>query len=155
MRSLGSIACAALALWSSSAIAEYRIIRDFGGPIAEYKLKYAALRDRGDRVIIDGVCNSACTLVLGMIPHDRICATPRASLGFHMAYYEPSTPDGAKVVSYVGTADFMAHYPDSVKAWLQRQGGLTPQAKKLSSGPELWAIVDRCPEELFVSSVAE
>ena len=26
------------------------------------------IRDRGERVIIDGICNSACTLVLGIVP---------------------------------------------------------------------------------------
>ena len=35
-----------------------------------------------------GICNSACTLVLGIVPLNRICATPRASLGFHQAYYD-------------------------------------------------------------------
>ncbi len=40
-------------------------------------------RDRKERVIIDGICNSACTLVLGIVPLNRICVTPRASLGFH------------------------------------------------------------------------
>ena len=36
------------------------------------------LRKSGQRVVIDGTCASACTLVLGVIPHDRICVTSRA-----------------------------------------------------------------------------
>ena len=32
------------------------------------------------------VCASACTIVLGAVPRDRICLTPNASLGFHAAY---------------------------------------------------------------------
>src|SRR6516164_3184169 len=78
----------------TASAADYRITRDYGGFIDEYKAKYAAIRDRGDRVIIDGPCDSACTLVLGIVPLNRICVTPRARLGFHMAYYERLARDG-------------------------------------------------------------
>jgi hypothetical protein len=36
-----------------------------------------------------------------------------------------------------------------VKEWLSRHGGLTADTKTVKSGPELWAIVDPCPEEFF------
>ena len=114
---------------------------------SEYKAKYALIRSRGERVIIDGICNSACTLVLGMVPLNRVCVTPRASLGFHMAYYDKSTTFGIKVTSYAGTADLMSYYPESVKDWIARNGGLTPEMKKVRNGPAMWAIVDPCPEE--------
>ncbi len=110
--------------------------------------KYASIRDRGERVIIDGICNSACTLVLGIVPLNRVCVTPRASLGFHMAYYDKATTFGVKVTSYAGTADLMSYYPETVKDWISRNGGLTPEMKKVKNGPELWAIVDPCPEEI-------
>src|SRR6516225_5360051 len=58
---------------AAPALADYRIRKDYGGFIDQYKLKYAAIRDRGERVIIDGACNSACTLVLGIVPLSRIC----------------------------------------------------------------------------------
>ena len=144
------IAFAALILapvWNFAAAADYRITEDYGGSIERYKAKYAAIRDRGERVIIDGVCNSACTLVLGIVPRNRVCVTPRASLGFHMPYYDMAATDGVKIVSYVGTADFMSYYPEDLKDWLRRHGGLTADMKKIKNGPELWAIVDPCPEE--------
>ena len=144
------IAFAALILapvWNLAAAADYRITQDYGGSIERYKAKYAAIRDRGERVIIDGVCNSACTLVLGIVPRNRVCVTPRASLGFHMPYYDMAATDGVKIVSYVGTADFMSYYPEDLKDWLRRHGGLTADMKKIKNGPELWAIVDPCPEE--------
>jgi hypothetical protein len=134
-------------LGSFSAQADYRITRDFGGWVDEYKAKYALIRDRRERVIIDGICNSACTLVLGIVPLNRICVTPRASLGFHMAYYDKSTTFGVKVTSYAGTADLMSYYPESVRDWIARNGGLTPEMKKVRNGPALWAMVDPCPEE--------
>jgi hypothetical protein len=130
---------------AGAALAEYRIRKDYGGFIHQYKLKYAAIRDRGERVIIDGVCNSACTLVLGIVPLKRICVTPRASLGFHTAYFDKSYTFGLKVTNYWGTADMLAYYPEKVKKWIERQGGLTADMKTMESGPELWAIVAPCP----------
>ena len=138
-----------LVLWNFSADADYRVTRDHGGLVDEYKAKYAQIRDRGERVIIDGICNSACTLVLGIVPLNRVCVTPRASLGFHRAYYDKATTFGIKVTSYAGTADLMSYYPETVKDWISRHGGLTTDMKKVKNGPELWAIIDPCPEEFF------
>ena len=44
-----------------------------------------ACAQSGERVVIDGPCLSACTLVLMTIPEERICVTRRAVLGFHAA----------------------------------------------------------------------
>jgi hypothetical protein len=66
-----------------------------------------------------------------------------------MPYYDMAATDGVKVVSYTGTADFMSYYPEGLKDWLNRHGGLTPDMKRIKNGPELWAIVDPCPEEFF------
>ena len=97
-------------LWTSAASAEYRITRDHGGLVEDYKAKYTDIRNRGERVVIDGICNSGCTLVLGIVPLNRVCVTPRASLGFHMAYYDKATTFGVKVMSYEGTAELMSEY---------------------------------------------
>ena len=136
-----------LVLASAPAQAEYRITRDFGGLVEQYKAKYTQIRDRGERVIIDGICNSACTLVLGIVPMNKICVTPRASLGFHAAYFDRSFTFGMKVTSYAGTDDLMSHYPNTVKDWIRRNGGLTAEMKKIKNGKDLWKIVDPCPEE--------
>src|ERR1700746_225423 len=101
------------------------ITRDHGGYVEEYKDKYKRIRDSGERVVIDGICNSACTLVFGIVPLNRICVTPRASLGFHQAYYDKPFTFGIKVTSLAGTSDLMSYYPDSVKDWIRRNGGLT------------------------------
>jgi hypothetical protein len=105
------------------------------------------VRDRGERVIIDGICNSACTLVLGIVPLNRICATPRASLGFHQAYYDKRWTAGLRVTSVAGTDELMSYYPPAAKAWIARHGGLSAQMKRVFNGAELWAIVDPCPDE--------
>jgi hypothetical protein len=137
----------AVLLWCGPALAELHITRDFGGYVEEYKTKYAKVRDRKERVIIDGICNSACTLVLGIVPLNRICVTPRASLGFHQAYYDKRWTAGLRVTSFAGTDELMSYYPPTVKAWIARHGGLSAKMKRVLNGKELWAILDPCPEE--------
>ena len=132
---------------ATPARAVLHITRDHGGYVEEYKARYKQVRDTGERVIIDGICNSACTLVLGIVPMNKICVTPRASLGFHLAYFDKAFTMGIKVTSLAGTSDLMSYYPDSVKNWISRNGGLTTEMKKIKNGEELWKIVDPCPEE--------
>jgi hypothetical protein len=127
--------------------ADLRITGDHGGYVEEYKAKYQRIRDRHERVIIDGICNSACTLVFGIVPLNKVCVTPRASLGFHQAYYDKAFTFGIKVTSAEGTSDLMSYYPDTVKDWIRRNGGLTTEMKKIKNGEELWKIVDPCPDE--------
>ncbi len=138
-----------LMLLATAARADLHITRDHGGYVEEYKAKYEQIRRTGQRVIIDGICNSACTLVFGIVPMNKICVTPRASLGFHQAYYDKAFTFGIMVTSYEGTSDLMSYYPSSVKDWIRRNGGLTTEMKKIKNGAELWKIVDPCPEEFF------
>jgi len=134
-------------LAATPAHAVLHITRDHGGYVEEYKARYKRIRDSGERVVIDGICNSACTLVLGIVPMNKICVTPRASLGFHQAYYDKAFTFGIKVTSAAGTYDLMSYYPDAVKDGIRRSGGLTTEMKKITNGAELWKIVDPCPEE--------
>ena len=99
-------------LAATPARADLHITRDHGGYVTEYKAKYERIRDRKERVIIDGICNSACTMVFGIVPMNKVCVTPRASVGFHQAYYDKAFTFGIKVTSYEGTSDLMAYYPD-------------------------------------------
>src|SRR3954471_19588121 len=110
------------ALMISTAQGAVRIKSDPGGQIGPYLENLVALRSSGERVIIDGPCLSACTMVLGVIPRERICVTPRARLGFHAAW----TPDGngRPVTSRVATRLLMDIYPQNVRGWLAKQGGL-------------------------------
>src|SRR5262245_50671983 len=56
---------------------------DQGGNINSYERKYFAAANDNVRWVVDGYCNSACTMVLGT---GRVCATPRAQFGFHAGY---------------------------------------------------------------------
>src|SRR6266481_5736344 len=65
--------------------AEIRILGSAGGQVGPFLDLFERVRASGERVVIDGPCLSACTLVLSMVPNDRICVTRRAILGFHAA----------------------------------------------------------------------
>ncbi len=85
--------------------------------------------------------------MFGIVPMNKVCVTPRASLGFHQAYYDKAFTFGIKVTSSAGTSDLMSYYPQPVKDWIRRNGGLTTEMKKIKNGADLWRIVDPCPED--------
>jgi ClpP class serine protease len=66
--------------------AAVRIADDPGGRIGKYVEMYERLRASRQTVIIDGLCASACTIVLSEIPANRICVTSQAKLAFHAAW---------------------------------------------------------------------
>jgi hypothetical protein len=143
MRRLASAVLFPVVLLSFPAGADYRITRDLGGSIEEHRALFNELLGKGDRVVIDGACDSACTIVLGIIPLSRICVTERASLGFHLFYYDLALTGGDKIVSYLGTEEIISSYPPAIKDWIDRNGGLTKQAKYILA-PELRKIIKRC-----------
>src|SRR3569623_2236477 len=96
---LGAIALASS--MTTPASAPMRIAEARGGQIGHYLQAFAMLRSSGEKVMIDGNCLSACTLVLGLIPRSRICATSRARFGFLEAWMPDS--DGPPVTSQLGT----------------------------------------------------
>jgi hypothetical protein len=128
-------------LWAVNADAAIRISNDKGGQIGPYLDAYVNLRKSGQNVIIDGPCLSACTIVLGVLPRERICVTPRAQLGFHAAW-NPGR-DGRPVLSQAGTKALWDIYPGEIRAWLKRRGGLKPKMVYLS-GSELMAMYRSC-----------
>jgi hypothetical protein len=144
MRIRGLLLCvAALALSVTSASATMRIAEDRGGQIGHYLQAFAMLRSTGERVVIDGNCLSACTLVLGLIPQARICATPRARFGFHAAWM-PDT-DGRPITSPMGTQALWNIYPTTVRRWINHHGGLS-RKMIFMEGRDLHGIVASCEQ---------
>jgi hypothetical protein len=130
-----------LALASTQASATVRISNDPGGQIGPYLDKLNSIRSSGENVVIDGPCLSACTMILGVIPRDRICVTRRAQLGFHAAW-NPGE-HGRRVVSVAGTEVLWDIYPQHIRRWISKRGGLSPKMKYLS-GRELSAMYPTC-----------
>ena len=139
MKAGAMLATMLLMMCTASAFAAVKIYDDRGGQIGEYLAKYRALRVSGEQVVIDGTCASACTMLLGTIPRNRICVTPRATLAFHAA---SPTPDG-NVVSREGSQILWANYPPEVRRWISRHGGLRPRIIYLH-GAELFAMYPIC-----------
>jgi hypothetical protein len=129
------------ALIQTPALAELRILGSPGGEVEPYVKLFSLVRQSGERVMIDGPCLSACTLVLSIVPSDRICVTPRAVLGFHAARWLDqrgkfhAAPEPTRVVT--------ASYPPAVRNWIDRRGGLTNKTLLLR-GRELAAMFPRC-----------
>ncbi|MGH6725233.1 MAG: hypothetical protein ACREB8_01640 [Pseudolabrys sp.] len=142
MRIRGLLLCAVmLACGITSASATVRISEDRGGQIGHYLQTFAMVRSSGERVVIDGNCLSACTLVLGLIPSNHICATSRARFGFHAAWMPDS--DGRPVTSALGTQALWSIYPVSVRRWINRHGGLSRRMIYMQ-GHALSGIVASC-----------
>ena len=142
MRSFAILTGAVLAALSvTSAHATVRIKGDPGGLMSEYASRFTNLRQNGETVVIDGPCFSACTMVLGYVPRDRVCVTNNAILGFHAAWrYDPA---GRRVTSAEATQALIDVYPTAIRSWLARRGGLSPRMKFLQ-GRELTSMYRSC-----------
>ncbi len=142
MKSLTTLLAAVLVFGGVGAShAVVRIEQDRGGRIGAYVDKYQGLRSSGEMVIIDGFCVSACTIVLGSVPHDKICVTSRAKLGFHAAWNPGS--NGRKITNPDATQTLYSMYPFEIRRWIDQRGGLSPRMIFLS-GRELAAMYRPC-----------
>ena len=135
---VASVLCALIV---APAQAEIRILASPGGQVGPFLELFERVRASGERVVIDGPCLSACTLVLSVVPNDHICVTRRAILGFHAArsidargrmYAEPEASDLV-----------LQAYPSPVRGWIRRRGGLSSRLLLLR-GRELAAIYPTC-----------
>jgi len=111
--------------------AELRIMSSPGGEVGSYLRLFAKIRQSGERVVIDGPCLSACTLVLSAVPEDRICITRRAILGFHAA--RRLDEGGQLYAAPHETLMLAATYPAPIRSWIERNGGLTDKPLFLRS----------------------
>ena len=102
-----------------------------GGSVAQYDARWAALAQRGVSVRIVGPCQSACTVLLGHIPRGRICVTPNASFGFHLAHLPQAT------------ATLWRSYSPGIKAWINARGGLTHDFIWMRA-PDIYRFFHKC-----------
>ena len=102
-----------------------------GGSVAQYESRWAGLAARGVDVKIIGPCQSACTVLLGHIPRSRICVTPNASFGFHLANLGRATETLRNA------------YQADIRAWIDAHGGLTKDFIWLRA-PEIFRFFKKC-----------
>ncbi len=142
----------ALMLVPSVASAQFvRIADDRGGRIGTYVDKYQTLRESKALVIIDGLCASACTIVLGAVPHDKICITAGANFGFHAAW--DFGANGHAVTNPEATQLLYSMYPRPVRKWIAERGGLRSQMIFLR-GKQLRSMFRPCYAGQFASAVS-
>jgi len=121
--------------------ADVRILQSPGGQVGPFLRLFETLGQSGERVVIDGPCLSACTLVLMTVPRQRICVTPRAILGFHAATSRDFF--GRSRFEPEATGVVLSAYPPRIRAWIVRHGGLSSRMLLLR-GRELAAMYPRC-----------
>jgi len=123
---------AILSLVTSLASAEtIEITNDRGGFLFIYQMKWGKLAAQRVNVKIAGPCLSACTILLGYIPRRDVCATSNASLGFHAGTFP------------VITEQLWQIYPEDIRAWINRHGGLTYQVIWMQA-PEIFRFLRKC-----------
>jgi hypothetical protein len=137
--------CSALLLFASlnPAAADVRIEGSTGGNALTFLSVFESLRQSGERIVIDGPCFSACTLVFIAIPRSRICVTKRAILGFHAAKVVDQNGEQYPAEAERATRVVAASYPAPIRDWIGRHGGLTRKPIFLS-GKTLWAMYPLC-----------
>jgi hypothetical protein len=141
-RAFATTALLAIALLAAApASAEVRILASPGGEVGPFLDLFARVRASGERVVIDGPCLSACTLVLSTVPNNRICVTRRAVLGFHAA--RSMDARGRLYAEPEASAAVLDAYPPPVRDWIRRRGGLSSRVLLLR-GRELAAIYPVC-----------
>jgi hypothetical protein len=121
--------------------AEVRILGSPGGQVGPFLDLFEDVRASGERVVIDGPCLSACTLVLSVVPANRICVTRRAVLGFHAAR---SIDRRGRIYAEPEASELVLEaYPAAVRGWILRRGGLSSRLLLLR-GRELAAFYPTC-----------
>jgi hypothetical protein len=137
----GLLAAVVLLAGMGASQAVVRIGEDRGGRIGTYVDRFQDVRSSGEMVIIDGLCASACTIVLGAIPREKICVTSNAALGFHAAW---DLDDGGHAITNPEATHMLySMYPSPVKKWINQRGGLTSRMLFLR-GKELMSMYHPC-----------
>jgi len=122
---------AALAAGAPARAETIDVFDNHGGSVIEYDARWAGLAAQGVSVRVVGPCQSACTVLLRHIPRSRICVTPQASFGFHLAHKPEAT------------AILWSGYAGDIRGWIKAHGGLTPDFKWMAA-PDIYRYFRKC-----------
>jgi hypothetical protein len=102
-----------------------------GGSVFQYNARWVGLAARGVDVRIVGPCQSACTILLGHIPRNKICVMPSARFGFHLARREDATQM------------LWGAYQADIRSWINAHGGLQKNFIWMGA-PDVYRYFKRC-----------
>lgn len=109
-----------------------RLYYEPGGEVVEHWRRWSALAASGDNVEIRGSCMSACTLIMALIPRDRLCFGTHSSLQFHI------TRDPKSGKTTPNTSQWMLEqYPEDIRKWLIARGGVDKMTVM-----DMWVLKD-------------
>jgi hypothetical protein len=127
--------------WSKSTVLHL----EEGGFIHEHMRRWRQLGQSDADVEIRGPCFSACTLIIAVVPKERLCFGDYASLQFHAA------SDLSGRIAIPATMWMLRQYPRDIYDWLMARGGapgMTVYDFWVLEAPELWAMgYRRCAPE--------
>ena len=110
-----------------------------GGMIDLHRMRFASYQREGVRVEMHGGCWSACTLITGYVPQDKLCFAPGAFLAFHSALTLERPPRA----NMPATLAMYLTYPKDIRDWIDINGGptqLTPTGWWVLYDRDLWAM---------------
>jgi hypothetical protein len=90
-----------------------------GGLISAHQERFALLKRNNATVEMRGGCWSACTMITGYIPKDRLCFGQGAFLAFHAA----QTGETPHRLNPAGTWTMYWSYPAEIQTWVDANGG--------------------------------
>ena len=115
------------------------IANEQGGDIFEFESRFFGEENSNTRWVVDGYCNSACSMVLGT---GRVCATPRAQFGFHAGYFKWFSWD---VILPPASYEMYRHYPQPIREWVNAHHAMDAiEPMTTLRQPELATYVPRC-----------
>ena len=132
MSILRSLLTAVTCSLAAPALAETIDVYDnHGGSVVQYNARWAGLAARGVDVRIVGPCQSACTILLGHVPRSKICVTPTARFGFHLARRQDATQM------------LWSAYQADIRGWIDAHGGLKKDFIWMGA-PDIYRYFKRC-----------
>jgi hypothetical protein len=94
---------------------------DEGGEVSKYAQREREWEAKGRRIVVRGLCGSACTLYL---KSPYLCAEPSAQFVFHASYFRYGKL-GTAGDDPEGNTYMLQWYPARIKEFIASQGGLT------------------------------
>ena len=94
---------------------------DEGGEVSKYEQRERAWEAKGRRIVVRGLCASACTIYL---KSPFLCAEPTAQFVFHESSLRYAKL-GTTAPDHESNTYMLRWYPFRIKEFIASQGGLT------------------------------